>query len=106
MDQPDTLSPPGAAAGARPASPPRSAPSRWTSAALHRRATTPPERWPADLLMRFSLRMARHGMSISRLQMCSDSGYASAQFAHARSLADPELHQLVACLCTPAPQAH
>ena len=50
--------------------------------------------WPDDLLTNFSLRMARHGMSISRTQMRNDPAYAQQQISHARELDDTSLHQL------------
>jgi hypothetical protein len=46
------------------------------------------------LLTQFSLRMASHGMSISRTQMGSDLAYGQQQILHARELDDVLLHQL------------
>jgi hypothetical protein len=56
-------------------------------------ATAPPFAGD-DLLEAFSLRMARHGMSVSRSLMRSDRRYAVAQMAQAQTLGDPTL----ACL--------
>ena len=47
--------------------------------------------WPQELLERFSLRMAGHGMSISRALMLSDRPYALQQLVHAHSLGDDSL---------------
>lgn len=97
MDQPDPSPPNRAAATARP-SPPRSAAMRLAPEASQRWVEAPADGWSADLLMQFSLSMARHGMSISRLQMRNDPAYALQQIAHARSLEDLALHQLAARL--------
>jgi hypothetical protein len=51
--------------------------------------------WPDDLLSQFGLRMASHGMSISRTQMQASPGYALEQLAHARALDDDRLQLLV-----------
>lgn len=50
--------------------------------------------WPQDLLVAFSLRMASHGMSISRALMLCDRRYALQQLVHAHSLDDEALHVL------------
>ena len=50
--------------------------------------------WPLDLLENFSLRMARHGMSISRGMMMCDRRYAVEQLTHAKSMEDPCLYDL------------
>lgn len=50
--------------------------------------------WPADLLEAFSLRMARHGMSISRPLMLSDKCYALQQLVHGQTLGDETLRVL------------
>lgn len=50
--------------------------------------------WPADLLDAFSLRMARHGMSISRPLMLSDKCYALQQLVHGQTLDDEALRLL------------
>ncbi len=47
--------------------------------------------WPEDLLGLFSLRMAGHGMSISRVHMLGNPGYALQQLAHARAMGDDTL---------------
>jgi hypothetical protein len=51
--------------------------------------------WSDDLLSQFGLRMASHGMSISRTQMQASPGYALEQLAHARALDDDLLQLLV-----------
>lgn len=51
--------------------------------------------WSDELLSQFGLRMASHGMSISRVQMRSSPGYALQQMAHARALGDDTLELLV-----------
>jgi hypothetical protein len=58
-------------------------------------------RWGEDLLTQFGLRMARHGMSISRTQMCRDPVYAQQQISHARGMEDASLHQLANRLSAP-----
>lgn len=45
----------------------------------------------ADLIEAFSLRMARHGMCVSRRMMLADPSYARQQAAHAHTLDDPLL---------------
>jgi hypothetical protein len=47
--------------------------------------------WPKELLETFSLRMASHGMSISRALMLCDRRYALQQLAHAHNMADETL---------------
>lgn len=47
--------------------------------------------WPPELLEAFSLRMARHGMSISRPLMLSDKRYALQQLVHAQAMSDDAL---------------
>ena len=44
-----------------------------------------------DLIEAFSLRMARHGMCVSRRMMLNDPAYARQQATHAHSLDDPLL---------------
>jgi hypothetical protein len=51
--------------------------------------------WPEDMLSQFSLRMASHGMSISRTHMLGNPGYALQQLAHARAMGDAALLLLV-----------
>ena len=51
--------------------------------------------WSDELLSQFGLRMASHGMSISRAQMRSSPGYALQQLSHARALGDLTLDLLV-----------
>ncbi|MEZ5644171.1 MAG: hypothetical protein R3E94_18525 [Burkholderiaceae bacterium] len=47
--------------------------------------------WPPDLLQAFTLRMASHGMSVSRALMNEDRRYALLQLADAHNLADETL---------------
>ena len=47
--------------------------------------------WPAEMLEAFSLRMASHGMSISRPLMLSDKRYALEQLVHAQTMCDETL---------------
>jgi hypothetical protein len=54
--------------------------------------------WPEDLLLPFSLRMAVHGMNISRVSMLSDGRYALQQLMFAQSLQDTRLQNLAAKL--------
>lgn len=55
-----------------------------------------------ELLAQFSLRMACHGMSISRTHMRCDPGYAQQQLGHALGMDDPCLRALAARLSTAA----
>ena len=50
--------------------------------------------WPTELLEAFSLRMAGHGMSISRPLMLSDKCYALQQLVHGQNLNDETLRLL------------
>lgn len=50
--------------------------------------------WPNELLEAFSLRMAGHGMSISRPLMLSDKCYALQQLVHGQNLDDETLRLL------------
>ncbi|MBS3998267.1 MAG: hypothetical protein KGZ67_13220 [Hydrogenophaga sp.] len=50
--------------------------------------------WPHDLLVAFSLRMATHGMSLSRSLMLCDRRYALQQLVDAHSLDDEGLRVL------------
>jgi hypothetical protein len=54
--------------------------------------------WPEDLLLSFSLRMAGHGMSVSRTLMHCDRRYAMQQLMFAHSLKDTRLLKLAAQL--------
>ncbi len=47
--------------------------------------------WPPELLEAFTLRMAQHGMCISRALMMCDRPYALQQLKDAHSLADDTL---------------
>jgi hypothetical protein len=51
--------------------------------------------WPEELLSQFGLRMAGHGMSISRTHMLGNPRYALQQLVHARALGDDTLDLLV-----------
>lgn len=51
--------------------------------------------WPRELLETFTLRMASHGMCVSRALMLCDRRYALEQLAHAHNLADDTLHLMV-----------
>lgn len=59
-----------------------------------RAATQQSMEWPEDLLAAFGMRMAGHGMSISRVEMQRDPRYALQQLAHARELGDAHLNVL------------
>lgn len=50
--------------------------------------------WPLDLLEIFTLRMAGHGMCVSRALMLCDRNYALQQLVHAHNLADDALRLL------------
>lgn len=54
--------------------------------------------WPEDVLLSFSLRMAGHGMSVSRTLMLCDRRYAMQQLMFAHSLPDTRLQKLAAQL--------
>lgn len=71
---------------------PRRGDARWASgAALPREHALLVVPWPEGLLGQFSLRMARHGMSISSTHMQGNPGYALQQLAHARAMGDDTL---------------
>ena len=59
---------------------------RWADRTPRRREHQLVLPWPEELLSQFSLRMAGHGMSISRTHMLGNPGYALQQLAHARAL--------------------
>lgn len=67
---------------------------RWARRAPVWREREPALPWPADLLDAFSLRMARHGMSISRPLMLSDKCYALRQLVHGQTMNDEALRLL------------
>lgn len=67
---------------------------RWAQRHSSWREREPALPWPSDLLDAFSLRMARHGMSISRALMLSDKCYALQQLAHGQTLDDETLRLL------------
>jgi hypothetical protein len=79
--------------------PPEPLPSTWHDAVRGRavpaqRHSGPPLPWPEDWLEAFSLRMAGHGMSISRALMVSDKRYALEQLVHAQAMGDEVLRDL------------
>lgn len=67
---------------------------RWARRAPVWREREPALPWPSDLLEAFSLRMASHGMSVSRPLMLSDKCYALQQLVHGQNLNDEELRLL------------
>lgn len=67
---------------------------RWARRGPVWREREPALPWPADLLEAFSLRMASHGMSISRALMLSDKCYALQQLVHGQNLGDEVLQHL------------
>ena len=67
---------------------------RWAQRPSGWREREPALPWPTDLLDAFSLRMASHGMSISRPQMLSDKCYALQQLVHGQNLDDETLRLL------------
>jgi hypothetical protein len=69
----------------------RQADTRSTGLAAGRHGRSLGVPWPEDLLGLFSLRMAGHGMSISRVHMLGNPGYALQQLAHARAMGDDTL---------------
>jgi hypothetical protein len=71
---------------------------RWENRAPVQRETDVAMEWPDDLMLSFSLRMAVHGMSISRTLMACDRRYAMQQLMFAHSLPDTRLQKLAAQL--------
>ena len=71
---------------------------RWENRTLVQRETDVAMEWPDDLMLSFSLRMAVHGMSISRTLMTCDRRYAMQQLMFAHSLPDTRLQKLAAQL--------
>lgn len=69
---------------------------RWEQRKPVQRETDIAMDWPADVLLSFSLRMAVHGMSLSRTLMLCDRRYAMQQLMFAHSLPDKRLQQLAA----------
>lgn len=67
---------------------------RWAQKRPVWREREPALPWPSELLDAFSLRMASHGMSISRPLMLSDKCYALQQLVHAQSMNDDDLRLL------------
>lgn len=67
---------------------------RWARRPSGWREREPALPWPTDLLDAFSLRMASHGMSISRPLMLSDRCYALQQLVHGQNLEDETLRVL------------
>lgn len=70
----------------------------WAEKAVQSRETDVAMEWPEDLMLSFSLRMAVHGMSISRTLMVCDRRYAMQQLMFAHSLQDIRLQKLAAQL--------
>ena len=71
---------------------------RWAQRSSGWREREPAMPWPAELLDAFSLRMAGHGMSISRPLMLCDKQYALQQLVHGQSMGDESLRLLSAQL--------
>jgi hypothetical protein len=67
---------------------------RWARRNAVWREREPALPWPLDLLESFSLRMAGHGMSISRPLMLSDKCYALRQLADGQTMGDETLRLL------------
>lgn len=67
---------------------------RWALRSSGWRERAPAIPWPQDLLEAFSLRMAGHGMSISRPLMLCDKCYALRQLVDAQTLGDETLRLL------------
>jgi hypothetical protein len=71
---------------------------RWAQRHSGPREREPALPWPAELLEAFSLRMAGHGMSISRPLMLCDKQYALQQLVHGQTMGDETLRLLSAQL--------
>jgi hypothetical protein len=71
---------------------------RWEKRAATQRESDVAMEWPEDVLLSFSLRMAVHGMSISRNLMTCDRRYAMQQLMFAQSIPDTRLQKLAAQL--------
>ncbi|MGM9427181.1 hypothetical protein [Hydrogenophaga sp. MI9] len=67
---------------------------RWAQRNSGWREREPAMPWPRELLDAFSLRMAGHGMSISRPLMLCDKCYALRQLVDAQTLGDETLRLL------------
>ena len=67
---------------------------RWAQRPSGWREREPALPWPADLLEAFSLRMAGHGMSISRPLMLCDKRYALEQLVHGQAMGDERLLEM------------
>ncbi len=67
---------------------------RWAGRGRVWREREPALPWPLDMLEDFSLRMAGHGLSISRPLMLSDRCYALQQLVSAQTLGDETLRTL------------
>jgi hypothetical protein len=67
---------------------------RWAQQHSGWRERQPAMSWPADLLEAFSLKMAGHGMSISRPLMLCDKKYALQQLSHGQCMHDEALRLL------------
>jgi hypothetical protein len=71
---------------------------RWAQRNSGWREREPAMPWPQELLEAFSLRMAGHGMSISRPLMLCDKCYALRQLVDAQTMGDETLRLLSAQL--------
>lgn len=71
---------------------------RWANREPVARETDVAMDWPEDLMLSFSLRMAVHGMSVSRTLMVCDRRYAMQQLMFAHSIPDTRLQKLAAQL--------
>lgn len=67
---------------------------RWAQRSPGWREREPALPWPQDLLEAFSLRMAGHGMSVSRPLMLCDKCYALRQLVDAQTMGDETLRLL------------
>lgn len=67
---------------------------RWAQRNSGWREREPAISWPQDMLEAFSLRMAGHGMSISRPLMLCDKPYALRQLVDAQTMGDETLRLL------------
>jgi hypothetical protein len=67
---------------------------RWAQRQPVWREREPALPWPTELLDAFSLRMASHGMSISRPLMLSDKRYALEQLVHGQAMGDEALREM------------
>lgn len=71
---------------------------RWAEKVVQPRESDVAMEWPEDLMLSFSLRMAVHGVKVSRTLMVCDRRYAMQQLMFAHSLQDTRLQKLAAQL--------